>query len=331
MKRVCVYEDPTMFGTHGITSAVKNQKKALESVGAEVTPKLEEKSEIVHLNWPGPLTYLQGKRAKRKDVLTITFAHSGRDVVGGFTMSEVLAPMFIKWFEIYHGVSDLVIAPSRYAKEMMSDFGVEENKTRVVSNGVNASNVRFSPEKRKKYREKFDLNKPTVIGVGQVIPRKGLVTFAEVAKSLPEYQFVWFGPKMNKLAMYDREMNEVVENPPPNVKFPGYIDDIQAAYSAGDLFFFPSHEENEGIVLLEAAIRGIPIVARDLPVYKGWMEDGRHCLKGESPEEFSDLIVKAMRKKSLRKKLTENAAEMAEARKLENIGKRYLEIYEEFC
>lgn len=318
-----------MFGTHGITSSVSNQRKALKSAGAEVVSKPVDDYEVIHLNWPGPISYFQARRAKRKGKLAITFAHSGRDVVGGFTMSEILAPMFIKWFKIYHRVSDLVIAPSQYAKRMISDFGIEDSKTRVVSNGVDASSVRFSPRKREIFRDKFDLQKPTVIGVGQVIPRKGLVTFARVAENLPQYQFVWFGPKMNKLAMYDRDMNKVLADPPSNVKFPGYVDDIQAAYSAGDLFFFPSHEENEGIVLLEAAIRKIPIVTRDLPVYEGWLEDDRHCLVGDGVEEFSGLIKKALEEESLRDRLTENAAEMAEKRKLERIGQKYLEIYDE--
>ena len=330
MKKVCVYEDPTMFGTHGITSAVANQRKALDSVGVEISEKLKSDSDVIHLNWPGPISYLQALKSNKSGKLTITFAHSGRDVVGGFTLSNILAPMFIKWFKLFHAVSDVVVAPSNYAKEMISDIGVEKSKTKVISNGVNAEKVQFSQQKREDYRKKFDLNKPTVIGVGQVIPRKGLVTFAKVAEMLPQYQFVWFGPRMNKLAMYDREMNKVIENPPANVKFTGYVEDIQGAYSAGDLFFFPSHEENEGIVLLEAAIRKIPIVARDLPVYNGWLEDGEHCLLGEKAEEFSELIVKAVEDEKLKEHLTEKAKYMAEERKLENIGQKYLKLYEEF-
>ena len=108
------------------------------------------------------------------------------------------------------------------------------------------------------------------------------------------------------------------------------VDDIDAALSSGDLFFFPSKEENEAIVLLEAAAHGLPIVTRNLPAYKDLLIDGQSCLKGETTEEFVELVQRAMEENEVRGKLTENAKESAEEYSLRNIGKKYLNIYEEF-
>ncbi|WP_367301730.1 hypothetical protein [Listeria fleischmannii] len=44
---------------------------------------------------------------------------------------------------------------------------------------------------RKKYQ--IPLDKFVVLGVGQVQHRKGVLDFIEVAKSLPDIQFVWAG------------------------------------------------------------------------------------------------------------------------------------------
>ncbi len=330
MKTVCVYEDPTMYGTHGITAAVKHQRKALRENGINVKEKPKEPYDVIHINWPGPISYLRLKQAQKRGKMGVVFAHSGKDIEGGFTLSKHLEKPFIKWLSLLYNTGNRVIAPSDYTKDMIADFGVDQEKTKVVSNGVNLSKVEYSEEGRKKYREKFDLNRPTVIVVGQVIPRKDVTTFVEVAKALPQYQFIWYGHRMNRLFMFDRKMDKAISNSPENVQFTGYVEDISAAFSSGDLFFFPSKEENEGIVLLEAAALGLPIVTRNLPAYRGWMEGGRNCLKGETKEEFVRLIRRAMEDKELREELAKKARTTAEKHRLENIGKEYMEIYDEF-
>lgn len=328
---VCVYRDPTAdWGAHGITTAVEHQQKALKENGIEVKDKPTEPYDIIHINWPGPISYLKLKQAQRKGKLGVVFAHSGKDIEGGFTLSTYLEKPFIKWLTMLYNSGDRVIAPSDYTKDTLAEFGVEESKTLTVSNGVDLSKVEYSEEGRKKYRNLYDLDSPTVIVVGQVIPRKDVTTFVEVARELPEYQFVWYGHRMNRLFMFDREMDRAIKNSPDNVQFTGYVEDISAAFSSGDLFFFPSKEENEGIVLLEAAARGLPIVTRDLPAYEGWLEDGRNCLKGNDKGEFVNLIKKVIDDPQLKESLTEEARITAEEHRLKNIGKKYLDIYREY-
>lgn len=327
---VCVYQDPTMYGVHGITAAVKHQRKALQENGIEVKDKPTEPYDVIHINWPGPISYLRLKQARRRGKMGVVFAHSGKDIAGGFTLSEYLEKPFIKWLTMLFNSGDRVIAPSDYTKDTLSEFGVDQSKTRTVSNGVNLSKVEYSEEGRQKYRDQYNLDSSTVIVVGQVIPRKDISTFVEVARELPEYQFIWYGHRMNKLFMFDREMDKAINSAPDNVQFTGYVEDIGAAFSSGDLFFFPSKEENEGIVLLEAAARGLPIVTRDLPAYEGWLEDGRNCLKGEDKEQFIRQIKRVMEEPQLKTKLTEEARITAEEHNLKNVGKKYLEIYREY-
>lgn len=45
------------------------------------------------------------------------------------------------------------------------------------------------------------------------------------------------------------------------------------------LFCFMSHEETEGIVVLEALACCIPVLVRDIPVYEDWLADGKNVLR----------------------------------------------------
>jgi glycosyltransferase involved in cell wall biosynthesis len=159
--------------------------------------------------------------------------------------------------------------------------------------------------------------------VGHVIKRKGLESFIETARQMPELDFVWFGPL--DLSLKGRSTTKLIENAPDNCTFPGFIDDIRGAYAAGDIFFFPTHEENEGIALLEAMVTGTPVVVRDIETFS-WLDDGVHGLK--ATEGFAEPLS-ALTDESRREQLGQNAAELAEEYTLPNVADRLEARYRE--
>lgn len=54
------------------------------------------------------------------------------------------------------------------------------------------------------------------------------------------------------------ETTRLVRAAPENRTFTGYVEDIRGAFAAGDVFFWPSKNENEGMALLEAMACGKP-------------------------------------------------------------------------
>ena len=66
---------------------------------------------------------------------------------------------------------------------------------------------------------------------------------------------------------------------------------------------------------------------RDIPTYDGWLEDGKHCLKGEDSNDFAELLDKLREDDNLRDKLSENAKKMAENHSLDKIGKKLHQTY----
>ncbi|MCL7417516.1 MAG: glycosyltransferase family 4 protein, partial [Halalkalicoccus sp.] len=117
----------------------------------------------------------------------------------------------------------------------------------------------------------------------------------------------------------------LIDESPENCTFTGFIDDIRGAYAAGDVFFFPTHEENEGIALLEAMSTGHPVVVRDIETFS-WLEDGHDCLK--STGSFEEEL-EALKRPERRERLGTNAARTSERFALSNTAEQLRELYEE--
>ena len=161
--------------------------------------------------------------------------------------------------------------------------------------------------------------------MGHTIARKGLLDFLELARRMPEVRFLWFGWTDPRLL--PREINDALDAAPDNVMFPGYVDreQLREAYCGADVFAFLSHEETEGIVVLEALACGIPVVVRDIPVYQDWLTDGVHVRKARDTAGFRAAVEGIL--SGTLPDLTAAGRAVAQARSLEAVGDRLREIY----
>ena len=328
--KTSLYRDKLWVFESGITTAFKHQRIALSKVGVDVSTHLSPESDVVHFNWYSPLSRLVMRRTRAKGQKVVVFAHTANDLRQSFKYSRAVEPIIRNYLSAFYSRADLLVAPTEYCKRLIQGegYGVENN-VRVISNGVDTEKFVFSDEKRREYRRRFNLDRPTVITAGQFIPRKGVVDFIDVARRLPEFTFIWFGPIANKWLSFSREMREALANKPDNMIVGGFVDDIVAALCCGDVFLFPSYEENQGIALLEAACIGLPIVLRPLPVYEGWLEYGENCLAAGTIDEFAETVVRVHEDESLRAAISANARQMALGHNLRSVGEELLEAYRE--
>ena len=109
---------------------------------------------------------------------------------------------------------------------------------------------------------------------------------------------------------------------------PGYIDNaiIKGALRYAECLFFPSYEETEGIVVLEALASDCPVLIRDIGVYADWLEDGRDCYKGKDNQEFLKKLDKIM--EGHNEQLVKNGYKLVEERTLEKVGQELKVAYE---
>ncbi|HHH79424.1 MAG TPA: glycosyltransferase [Thermoplasmatales archaeon] len=314
--------------TTGIVTSYRGLKRALEEEGVEVAVNEKKGYDILHVHSFGPISLVRMIPEKKPVVVT---THTVPDEMGLLYRGGVYVQgLFEKYLGFVYSQADLLISPSLFAKERVQRMGVK-SRIMVESNGIHTEKFSRSLEKRKQMRDSLGFSDDDfVVGcVGLPSKRKGLDVFVEVAKRLPELRFMWVGENIYGRLLKDYGYLEwLKKNLPENVVLTGYVDDIQAAYSSMDLFLFPTMIETEGLVVLEAACCGLPLVTSRVRGLS-WLNEGEHCLKAESVEEYVEVVRLLMKDDVERKRLTSNAKKLAEEKDIRRVVKRIIGLYEE--
>ncbi|MGT2666559.1 glycosyltransferase [Streptococcus rifensis] len=288
MKILLYLEGEKLISKSGIGRAIKHQERALTLAGIDYTTNLKEDYDIVHINTYGFRSLRLLRQAKRQGKRVIVHAHSTKeDFENSFKGSNLLAPMVKNYLTYFYQQADHIITPTPYSESLLRSYGITRPIS-AISNGIDLTKYVSNPEKEAHFRDYFDIepDQKVVISAGLYFKRKGINDFVKVAEQMPHVRFIWFG-QINKL-LIPNDIAEIVEkNHPANVSFPGYIKGpvFEGAMSGADAFFFPSYEETEGIVVLEALASYQHVLVRDIPVYRGWL-DRTNVTMGRNNEEF---------------------------------------------
>lgn len=276
----------------GVGQAIFHQKRALESVDIPVTLEQNDAFDAVHINTIFPNSFWMSKKCRRQGKKVIYYAHSTKeDFKNSFKGSNLIAPLFKWWIKRCYKTADVLITPTEYSKALLESYGIKK-KIYPLSNGMDLGNYQRSAPAGCRFREKYGFapEDKIVISVGHYMNRKGIKDFVQLAKELPAYQFIWFG--YTPPSARTRDVNQALKTKLPNLHFPGLAtqEELKDAYSGSDLFLFLTHEETEGIVLLEALAMKLPVLIRDIPIYKNWFQDGKNAYKAATIFGFKEKI-----------------------------------------
>ncbi|MGT2745170.1 glycosyltransferase family 4 protein [Streptococcus phocae subsp. phocae] len=328
MKVLLYLEAENYLRKSGIGRAIKHQAKALSLVGQDFTTNPADDYDLVHLNTYGINSWLLMSKAQKAGKKVIMHGHSTEeDFRNSFVLSNVIAPLFKKYLCYFYNKADAIITPTSYSKKLIEHYGV---KTPIfaLSNGIDLAQYGANKDKEATFRKYFNLKEgeKVVMGAGLFFLRKGIDDFVKVAEAMPDVRFIWFG-ETNKWVIPSAVRRLVNGNHPQNVCFPGYIkgDVYEGAMTGADAFFFPSREETEGIVVLEALASRQHLVLRDIPVYHGWVDQNSAELASDVP----GFIAALKRIFSGASDKVEAGYRVAESRKIETIAHQLVAIYKE--
>lgn len=312
----------------GIGRAILHQTRSLEAAGIETTNSWWKPADIIHINTIFPDSVIASRIAKMQGKSVVYYAHSTEeDFRNSFKGSNWLAPFFKRWIQFCYNLGDIIITPTEYSKSLLRKYGIDK-QIYPISNGIDTYFFLPNDKKKQSFRQKYGIAEgtPVIISAGHFIARKGIIEFADLARQMPNAEFMWFGN--TNLSIVPQAVRDVVENPPKNLHFPGFVtpNELRDAYCGADVFAFMTHEETEGIVVLEALACGISVVVRDIPVYDHWLEADVHVCKAKTTEEFKEKIESILRGEKLQ--LRENGLKIARQRSMKEIGLKLKAIYE---
>lgn len=190
-----------------------------------------------------------------------------------------------------------IVAPDRvvcvsepWVRRLREEFGVDAG---LVRNGVDTARYRppRNVRERAAARAAFGVGERlTVLAVGGIEPRKGSLTlldaFAGLRRALPGRDPLLlvaggatlfdYRDEIERFAARRRELDlgEAVVR----VLGPVADEELELLYRAADVLAFPSVKEGFGLVVLEALASGLPVVASDIDVLRGFLVDGESAL-----------------------------------------------------
>ena len=331
MKTLLYFEDANGIKASGIGRARSHQMRALKSVGIDFTTNPKEKGYVLaHINTLWAKSHSVLRKCHKQGIPVIVHGHSTyEDFRNSFRCWKLIEPTFDRQIKYMYSHADYIITPTPYSKKLIESYGFNK-KVVAISNGIDLNEYKEDKNAQKLFKEKFGLkeDEPFVMGIGFPFERKGLHDFIEVARSFPNIKFFWFGHLAHILT--STKMLKAMKNKPDNVILPGYVKGelIHGALQSATCLFFPSYEETEGIVVLEALASKCPLVLRNIGAYKPWLEDKKSAHFCNNNEEFRQEIENLL-KNGEDPTILENGYHVAEERSLDKIGQQLKTAYEE--
>ena len=240
--------------------------------------------------------------------------------------------IFYKYLIKFYSSMDKLVVVNPYFIDILSSCGIDKNKIQYIPNFVSSDNFYKKTKKQKdELRDIFDIpkNKFVVLSVGQLQKRKGVLEFIDLAKSMPDIEFLWAGAAVfGKMSEgYDEIKTAISNNLPSNVHFLGLINRSQMndIYNLADVMFLPSYEELFPMCILEAMCVNLPILTRDLDIYNGILFD--FYLSGDNNDEFKELILKLRDNKEFYENMSKKSKEGNIYYSKENVKKMWEDFY----
>lgn len=238
---------------------------------------------------------------------------------------KLLSPFITKFVAVSQEVKSFLI----------NKMGIDKRKIAVIYNGIDFT--RMMPDKGEiiNLLEEFTVSLDTfkVSMVARLCDAKDYPTFISASKivlsQIPNSVFfiIGDGPQRSQLEMYAKDIG-VGEK----IIFTGFRRDIPKFLSCSNVFVLSTNSEAFGMVLLEAMIAGIPIVATALPAIREIIKNGETgiLVPPKDPDSLAAAIVTLYHDKGLTQTLPKNAKISVKGFSIEENIRKTTKLYQQY-
>jgi glycosyltransferase involved in cell wall biosynthesis len=250
--------------THRLDNRSRGPSPWQVAVSAGRTARLlrRVKPAVAHVNLPLP-TFARGHliACALRRVPAVTVFHTAPD---GFDVGRSR-----RLYPALRARAQAWVVVSAHDQEVIArSFGVPREEVNLIRNGVAPIPDR-PPSREERLAVRRELGLPdsafVALSVGRLSKQKAHEDVIQVAAAMvdryPDLHFVIAGEGEERAALEALVREHRVD---ASVHLVGHRDDVDRLLRAADLFVLPSRFEGFPFALLEAAVRGVPIVAADV-------------------------------------------------------------------
>lgn len=216
---------------------------------------------------------------------------------------------------------DAIIAISDGTKNQLNEYLPNTmSKTVVIENGIQVEHYKnMKPLPFDKIDRSLKVNEKIILMVAAMREQKDHETLIRASQLLPEdYRVVFVGDGER----FDEVKQYAVVNGRENIIFLGRRSDVPAIMASSDLFVLSSKWEGFGLVVVEAAATGLPIVSSNVDGLREVVyEIGGSLFEPGNEKELATKIIESI---SVEKKNNLNVKKYS----IEKTVTSYVEVYE---
>lgn len=206
-------------------------------------------------------------------------------------------------------------------------------KVQALSNGIDLSQY-YPAEPKLSVCKKYgiDPDQPRIVYIGRVDPEKSINVvidaYAKIMKDFPKSEFVIVGDGIARNSL-EKDVKE--RGLDKQIRFLGKImpPETVEIYRSGTLFATASETETQGIVLIEAAAVGLPLIAVDAGAVKELCQNKKNGIlcKPDDVNGIARAMKKILSNKKLQKEYSKGSIEISKKHDLNYTLDQFVEIY----
>lgn len=227
--------------------------------------------------------------------------------------------------------SQIIAVSESTKKDIIKTFNIDSKKITVVLEAADDKTfANPSSEYINKLKQKYDVDSPVILYVGQWRPHKNLLglidAFAELRKDTPA--------KLALVGKVDHAYPEIFKTIDKNqvlsdIIMPGFVNELELAawYKIASVFVFPSFYEGFGLPGLEAMMAGTPVAASDRTSLPEIYRDAAAYFDPSKTQEIKTALRKVITDKRYSENLTKRGFEIAKMYSWARTARETLKVY----